>query len=101
MSEIPRGTLAGGVGGAPERYINPTPCIGALQANGPFNRSPTVALPCCAPRALHRRASDNAVRHPALCTSVPPDPTAPRNASIRPNQLPPPAFRRLSDGRQG
>jgi hypothetical protein len=31
----------------------------------PFNRSPTVALPCCAPRALHRRASDNAVRHPA------------------------------------
>jgi len=76
-SKIPRGTLAGGLGGAPEGYINPTPCIGALQANGPFDRSPTVALPCCAPRALHRRASDSAVRHPALCTSVPPDPAAP------------------------
>ena len=36
-----------------------------------------VALPCCAPRALHRRASDNAVRHPALCASVPPDNSPP------------------------
>src|SRR5262249_26700900 len=36
---------------------------------------------------------------PRGCTSVPPDPTAPRNASIRPNQLPPPAFGRLADGR--
>src|SRR5262252_724849 len=25
-SKIPRGTLAGGLGGAPEGYINPTPC---------------------------------------------------------------------------
>jgi hypothetical protein len=28
-----------------------------------------------AARAPHRRASDNAVRHPAECASVPPDPT--------------------------
>ena len=48
----------GGVGGTPEGCINVTPFIDALQANDPFNRSPTVALPCCAPRALHRRTSD-------------------------------------------
>ena len=67
----------GDVGGAPEGYINPTPCIGAQ----------------------HRRASDNAVRHPALCASVPPDPTALGNASIRSNQLLPPAFGHLAAGR--
>src|SRR6516162_10304035 len=55
----PSGDLGlGGVGGSPEGCINVTPFIDALQANDPFNRSPTVALPCCAPRALHRRTSD-------------------------------------------
>src|SRR5215813_9722276 len=77
------------------------PASSALRSLHPKSgeRSPTVARPCCAPRALHRRASDNAVRHPALCASVPPDPTAPRNASIRSNQLLPPAFRHLADRR--
>src|SRR5215470_14097936 len=36
-SEIPRGTLAYGVGGAPEGTFNATLFIDALQANGPFN----------------------------------------------------------------
>ena len=36
-SEIPRGTLAYGVGGAPEGAFNATLFIDALQANGPFN----------------------------------------------------------------
>jgi hypothetical protein len=57
------------------RVLNATPYLDAVQANGPFNGSPTVAVPCYAPRAPHRRASDNAVRHPAECASVPPDPT--------------------------
>src|SRR5262249_39698954 len=48
----------GGVEGTPEGCINVTPFIDALQANDPFYRSPTVALPCCAPRALRRRTSD-------------------------------------------
>ena len=61
LSGVPKslgGPWVGGVGGMPEGYINVTPFIDALQANDPFNRSPTVALPCCAPRALHRRTSD-------------------------------------------
>jgi len=89
----------GGVGGTPEGCINVTPFIDALQANDPFNRSPTVALPCCAPRALHRRASDNAVRHPAFVRVGAARPNGPWNASIRLNHLPPPAFGRLADGR--
>src|SRR5262249_32806038 len=36
-SEIPRRTLAYGVGGAPEGAFNATLFIDALQANGPFN----------------------------------------------------------------
>src|SRR6516225_4626077 len=77
------------------------PASSALRSLHPKSgeRSPTVARPCRASRALHRRASDNAVRHPALCASVPPDPTAPGNASIRSNQLLPPAFGHLADGR--
>ena len=77
------------------------PASSALRSLHPKSgeRSPTVARPCRAPRALHRRASDNAVRHPALCASVPPDSTAPGNASIRSNQLLPPAFGHLADGR--
>jgi hypothetical protein len=38
---------------------------------------------------------------PRGCTSVPPDPTAPGNASIRPNQLPPPAFCPTGKGSRG
>src|SRR5262249_5579115 len=41
----------------PEGTYNDRPFMEALQANDPFDRSPTVALPC-ARRALHRRASE-------------------------------------------
>src|SRR6516225_295889 len=61
LSGVPKslgGLGLGGVGGTPEGCINVTPFIDALQANDPFNRSPPVALPCCAPRASHRRTSD-------------------------------------------
>ena len=87
--------------GTPGRGDFLVPASSALRSLHPKagERSPTVARPCRAPRALHRRASDNAVRHPALCASVPPDPTAPGNASIRSNQLLPPAFGHLAAGR--
>src|SRR6516225_6570565 len=48
LSGVPKslgGPWVGGVGGTPEGCINVTPFIDALQANDPFNRSPTVALP--------------------------------------------------------
>src|SRR6516225_9357175 len=77
LSGVPKslgGLGLGGVGGTPEGCINVTPFIDALQANDPFNRSPTVALPCCAPRALHRRTSD--IRPSSRTVRVePPDPT--------------------------
>src|SRR6516164_2995121 len=62
-SKIPRGPWVGGCRRTPEGAFNATLFIDALQANG--HRSPTVALPCCAPRALHRRCNVGAFRTPA------------------------------------
>jgi hypothetical protein len=70
-SKIPRGPWVGGCRRTPEGAFNATLFIDALQANG--HRSPTVALPCCTHRALHRRAGT--FRTPLGRASVPPDPT--------------------------
>jgi len=73
-SKIPRGTLGGGCRRTPEGYINPTPYIGALQANAPL----TVRQPLRCHAARLGRCIDVHRTMPSVIpqsASVPPDPT--------------------------